>query len=99
MLNKKGPNTDPCGTPINKSSQSLYAELILVLYLLPDKKDEINLIDFQLNPYAYILANNRSCCRPSNALDRSIKNARHFRSLSRCSLHFSNIAINEYCKL
>ena len=44
MLNNKGPNTDSYGTSINKSSQSLYAELILVLYLLPDKKDEISLI-------------------------------------------------------
>ena len=40
MLNNKGPNTDPCGTPINKSSQALYAELVLVLFLFPDKKDE-----------------------------------------------------------
>ena len=29
MLNNKGPKPDPCGTPIKKSSQSLYAELIL----------------------------------------------------------------------
>ena len=43
MLNNKGPNTDPSDIRINKSSQSLYAELILVLYLLPDKKDEISL--------------------------------------------------------
>ena len=37
MLNNKGPNTDSCGTQINKSSQSMYAELILVLYLLSNK--------------------------------------------------------------
>ena len=39
MLNNKGPNTDPYGTRINKSSQLLYVELILVLYLLPHKRD------------------------------------------------------------
>ena len=37
MLNNKGSNTDPYGTPNNKPSQSLYPELILVLYLLLDK--------------------------------------------------------------
>ena len=36
MLNNKGPNTDPCGTPI---------ELILVLYLFPDENYEKSLID------------------------------------------------------
>lgn len=46
MLNNKGPNTHPCGTLIDKSSQPLYAELVLVLYFLPDKKDEISLINF-----------------------------------------------------
>lgn len=45
MLKSKGPNTDPCGTPIDKSSQSLYSELILVVNLLSDKKDEVSLID------------------------------------------------------
>ena len=45
MLNNKGSTTDTYGTPINESFRSLYAELILVLYLLPDKKDEISLID------------------------------------------------------
>lgn len=45
MLNNKGPNTDLCGTLINKCSESLYYELILVLNLLSDKKDEIVLTD------------------------------------------------------
>ena len=45
MLNNKGPNIHLCDTPTNTSSQSLYAELILVLYLPPGKKDEIILID------------------------------------------------------
>ena len=44
-LNNKGPNTDPCGTPTNKYAQSQYDELILILYLLWNKKDETNLID------------------------------------------------------
>ena len=38
MINNKARHTDPCGTPINKSSQSLYSELILLLNLLCDKK-------------------------------------------------------------
>ena len=46
MLNNNGPNNIPCGTSINKSFQSLFAKLILVIYLLPDKKDEISLIDW-----------------------------------------------------
>ena len=46
MLNNKGPNTDPRGTLINKSFQLLHAEVILVLYLFPDKKDELSLTDF-----------------------------------------------------
>ena len=45
MLNNKGLNIDPCGTPTNKYSQSLYDELILILYLPSNKKDETNLID------------------------------------------------------
>ena len=49
MLNNKGSNTDPCGTPINKPSQSLYPELILVLYLLLDKNDETSLFNLKLS--------------------------------------------------
>ena len=45
MLNNKGPNTDPCGTLINKSSQSMHSELTLVLNLPFDKRGEISLID------------------------------------------------------
>ena len=45
MLNNKGFNNEPRDTPINKPSQSLYPELILVLYLLSDKNHEISLID------------------------------------------------------
>ena len=43
---KKDLNTDPCGQPINKSSQSLWSELILVLYLPSNKKHEISLNSF-----------------------------------------------------
>lgn len=51
MLHNKVPNTDPCVRPIDKSSQSLYSELILILfyfnYLLffLIKKGEISLTD------------------------------------------------------
>ena len=45
MLNNKGPNTDACGTPINKSSQLLYSELVSFLNLLSYKKVEISLTD------------------------------------------------------
>lgn len=44
MLHNKVPNTDPCVRPIDKSSQSLYSELILILFyfnyfnLLSNKK-------------------------------------------------------------
>lgn len=51
MLHNKVPNTDPCVRPIDKSSQSLYSELILILFyfnyfnLLSNKKGEISLTD------------------------------------------------------
>ena len=43
----------------------MYYELTLVLNLLSDKKDEIVLIDWWLNPYAFSLPNSKSCCRLS----------------------------------
>ena len=33
ILNNKGPNIDPCGTPSKMSTQELYFELTLVLSL------------------------------------------------------------------
>ena len=41
MLHNKVPNTDPCVRPIDKSSQSLYSELIFFLI----KEGEISLTD------------------------------------------------------
>ena len=37
MLNKRGPNIDPCGTPNKISSQELKLSLIFVRYFLLDK--------------------------------------------------------------
>lgn len=42
---QKGSNTDRSGIPPDKSSQSPYYELILVLNLLSNKKEEISLIN------------------------------------------------------
>ena len=52
-----------------------------------------------MNPYAFSLTNNRSCCRQSNALDKSTNKAPHSPPLPRFFVHFSNIAINECWEL
>ena len=74
MLNNKGPNLDPCGTPHKISSQELKSEFILVLCLIFDRYICTNLKAAMLNPYAFSLAIKRSCERHSNAFDRSVRN-------------------------
>ena len=83
MLNNKGPKTDPWGTPIRRRSYSLKDELIFVLYFLLLRKLEMSLRDLESNSYENSLANNRSCCRKSNALDKSTNKAPNFLPLFR----------------
>ena len=63
--------------PIRKCSQSLKDELIFILYFWLLRKPEISLRDLYSSPYALSLGNNRSCCRQSNALDKSANKAPH----------------------
>ena len=37
ILNNKGPNTDPCGTPLIMSTRELKSAFILILCFLPFK--------------------------------------------------------------
>ena len=53
-------------------------KFILVLCFLFLRKIEVSLLNLQSNPYGFSLANNKSCSKGSNALDKSTNKAPHF---------------------
>ena len=60
-------------------------------------KTRYELKRFVIEPtYVFNLANNRSCYRQSNALNKSTSKAPHSPLLSRFSFNFLNIATDEF---
>ena len=78
MLNNKRPKGDPCGAPIRGYFHSLKDKVISVLYFLLLRKLEMSLRDLESNLYTFSVAKYRSCCRQSNALDKSTNKAKKF---------------------
>ena len=76
IRNRRGPKTDPCGTPADMFSQLDEQPFKITLCFLPSKKLLRILKDSPSIPFAINLVFNPSCHTLSKALDKSRKRAR-----------------------